>query len=522
MNALTASLAGPPAVWRRPVLLMAVLTLGLIVLYGGTATEMVTIWAKSETFTHAFLVPPISLWLAWRNRSRLQGLLPRPMPWVLGPMALAAFAWLLGSAVAVNAATQFALVVMIVLCVPLVAGWDVTRALLFPLLYLFFCVPFGDFLLPVLMEWTADFTVAALRLTGIPVFRQGMYFTIPSGNWSVVEACSGVRYLIASLMVGSLFAYLNFQSTKRRLLFIGVSILVPIVANWLRAYMIVMLGHLSDNRIATGVDHLLYGWVFFGIVITLMFMIGARWSEPDAPRSATPSQAAAAASPNQTLLVAGLAVIACAWPQVLLHARNQAINEPQIQIRASSELAPDWKVVSVGPGKDPVWQPRFENPSASWHGLFERQGQRVGAHLLYYRGQGPNRKLVSSQNLVVRRSVDKGWNPVAVATTSMDVPGGVVQWRRTHLLRPQSSSLGQGDMTVWQVYWAGDRLTSNDAQAKVFNAIDDLFGRGDDGAAIFLYAEGAPSDGADRLLESFAAANLNRLVAALRATRDFR
>ena len=77
-------------------------------------------------------------------------------------------------------------------------------------------------------------------------------------------------------------------------------------------------------------------------------------------------------------------------------------------------------------------------------------------------------------------------------------------------------------MTVWQVYWAGDRLTSNDAQAKVFNAIDDLFGRGDDGAAIFLYAEGAPSDGADRLLESFAAANLNRLVAALRATRDFR
>ena len=65
-----------------------------------------------------------------------------------------------------------------------------------------FAVPVGEFLLPVFMEWTADFTVLALRLSGIPVYREGLQFVIPSGNWSVVEACSGIRYLIASLMVG--------------------------------------------------------------------------------------------------------------------------------------------------------------------------------------------------------------------------------------------------------------------------------------------------------------------------------
>ncbi len=146
---------------------------------------------------------------------------------------------------------------------------------------MFFAVPFGEFLLPVLMEYTANFTVTALRLSGIPVYREGLQFVIPSGNWSVVEACSGVRYLIASFMIGTLFAYLNYRSTRRRLVFIGVSIVVPIVANWLRAYMIVMLGHLSGNTIAVGVDHLIYGWLFFGLVITIMFLIGARWSEPE-------------------------------------------------------------------------------------------------------------------------------------------------------------------------------------------------------------------------------------------------
>ena len=65
-------------------------------------------------------------------------------------------------------------------------------------------------------------------------------------------------------------------------MFVGVSIVVPIVANWLRAYMIVMLGHLTNNRLAVGVDHIIYGWVFFGIVMVLMFWIGSRWREDSA------------------------------------------------------------------------------------------------------------------------------------------------------------------------------------------------------------------------------------------------
>ena len=139
--------------------------------------------------------------------------------------------------------------------------------MLFPLAFLFFAAPVGEFLMPWLMARTADFTVFALRLSGIPVYREGLHFIIPSGSWSIVEACSGVRYLIASLMAGTLFAYFNYRSLRRRLLFVVVALLVPIVANWLRAYFIVLFGHLSDNKLAVAADHLIYGWVFFGVVI---------------------------------------------------------------------------------------------------------------------------------------------------------------------------------------------------------------------------------------------------------------
>jgi exosortase len=92
------------------------------------------------------------------------------------------------------------------------------------------------------MEATADFTVAALQLSGIPVFARACSSSFPSGNWSVVEACSGVRYLIASFMVGTLFAYLNYAAdAPARHLRRWCRWSVPIVANWLRAYMIVMI-----------------------------------------------------------------------------------------------------------------------------------------------------------------------------------------------------------------------------------------------------------------------------------------
>ena len=70
-----------------------------------------------------------------------------------------------------------------------------------------------------------------------------------------------------------MFAYLNYHSLKRRLIFLAVAVAVPIVANWLRAYLIVLLGHVSGNKLAAGADHLIYGWVFFGIVIAIMFAI---------------------------------------------------------------------------------------------------------------------------------------------------------------------------------------------------------------------------------------------------------
>jgi exosortase A len=511
--------------WRTALPALLALLAAILLLYRETVVTMVGVWYRSDTFAHAFLVLPISLWLIWRQRERLAALTPRAQPWVLVPMLGVAAVWLMADLVVVNAASQFALVALLVLAVPAVLGFQVALTILFPLLFLFFAVPFGEFMLPPMMEWTADFTVAALRLSGIPVYREGLQFVIPTGSWSIIDSCSGVRYLIASFMVGTLFAYLNYRSTKRRVVFMLFSIAVPIVANWLRALMIVMLGHLSGNKIAVGVDHILYGWVFFGIVIFVMFIVGARWSEPGEPR-ATPAgpiglmhaATEAAARPMVATLLAGMVVVLA--PHLALWAleRSERAAAPA-QLELPRQLAPGWTAEDI---ELSAWTPLFENPSLEVTQAYTGPAGTVGVYIAYYRGQTYERKLVSAQNGFLSLN-DRRFKAVGAGTRAVDAGGQSVTLRTAEIV-DSKEPLGEKRtrLAAWRVYWIDGRFIAGDAAGKLATAVARLRGHGNEGAGLVLYTRGETVAAAQATLEAFVKANLAPLNELLQRTHDAR
>jgi exosortase A len=498
----------------------------LLVLFRDTAAAMVDIWLRSETFTHCFLVPPITLWLVWRRRERLAQLPVRPVPWLLLGLVAACALWLLGELASVNAAAQVALVSLIVLSVPAIYGWAVARELTFPLLFLFFAVPFGEFLVPVMMEYTADFTVAALQASGLPVYREGLQFVIPSGSWSVVEACSGVRYLIASFMVGTLFAYLNYNSARKRVLFMAVSVLVPILANWLRAYLIVMLGHLSNNELAAGVDHIIYGWVFFGIVIGLMFMAGARWTDPESGLAPPWVPAWASTAPAALWRVAAGGVLVLLAVQGLLWKLDQPSGTtPRLVLPAA---APGWAAVE-GDTDPRRWTPNFATANVVAEGHYRSAGapSPVRVWVGYYRDQNAGRKLVTSTNSLVESTATSVWAQAASGGKAVPGPDGQpVAWR-TAVLRGANDPavLSAPRLRVWQLYWVDGTWVSSDARAKLQLAFNRLLGRGDDGAVLLLSTP-MPGDAAlaesDQLLARYVQDHLKPLETALQAARAAR
>lgn len=500
-----------PAHARVPALIGAAVVLAIVSVYGDTARAMAGLWRSSETYSHGFVVVPIALWLVWRRRTELAHLPVRPYWPALLWVAAGGFAWLLGRLANANVVQHFALVSMVVAAVPAVFGIAMARALAFPLLFLLFAVPFGEALVPWLIDWTADFTVGALKLTGVPVYREGSHFVIPTGQWSVVEACSGLRYLIASLMAGTLYAYLTYRSARRRVAFVVAAAVVPIVANWLRAYLIVMLGHLSGNELAVGVDHLIYGWIFFGLVLALMFWIGSLFRDDASgvPVSVAPSVLRNGAGASRArLAVAALATLAVAGLWVPLATVLSGSGGWQPRTLAAIEGAAGWTPVSA-----PFdWQPRFTGQRATLRQAFERDGRRVGLYVAFYAAQTGGHEMVSSSNVLVSPA-DPLWRETAKGRAELAAGARSIQARTARIAGPS----GSFDVAWW--YWIDGEATASDAMAKALQAWSRLALRPDASAAVFLITEATERSDGLEVLRRFTAdmgASIERSLLAAR------
>jgi EpsI family protein len=343
-------------------------------------------------------------------------------------------------------------------------------------------------------------------VSGIPVYREGLDFVVPSGRWSVVEACSGVRYLIASLTVGALFAYMNYRSIQRRIIFVLMALVVPVIANWLRAYMIVMLGHLSGNKLAVGVDHLLYGWVFFGIVILLMFIIGARWAEPEfvPGLGGTTTNDATPISPPQNGarfwgVAAGMALLVTS-PHLAIGALENRDIAARHTVSEPMPLVTRWQVVDL---EGIAFKPAFQNPSVEINRHYALDGRTVGLFLGYYQHQDYSRKLVSSNNVLVIGK-DPHWERAGSGSHRLAWGKHALEVRTAELRNvAQASHLNPENLVVWQFYWIGGQVTANDHLAKVYGAMNRLMGRGDGSAVIVAYTRKDQAGSAETLLSSF-------------------
>ncbi|HSV20293.1 MAG TPA: exosortase A [Casimicrobiaceae bacterium] len=463
-----------------PVHVVIALLLGVTLLvYLRTTVSMVSIWYRSETFTHGFVVVPLFLYLIWRDRAVLAALPVKPcLPALLG-LPVAGVIWLAGDRLAINSIAQLAMMTMVPVATWALLGTRIVRSLALPFLFLFFAVPLGEFLIPQLIEWTAQFTVLALQMSGVPVLREGNFLTLPTGTWAVVEACSGVRYLIASLMIGLLFAYLSYRSALRRAMFMLAALIVPIVANWLRAYLIVMLGHLTNNRLAAGVDHLIYGWIFFGLVIGLLFWVGSRWREDEAvpPQPASRASGMPRMVDRRIVPVAGAVVALIAmWPLLAHPIAAARVRNPSAPLTLSS-VPPGWTAV---PTPASAWIPDIGGAAATLHETYVKDGRRVGLYVALFPESTPTTKAINVSNQLVRPA-NMAWHQLSITPTPLVLDGRVGSVP-VAMLRGRDETIAAAR---W--FWVDGVLVESEEIAKLREMVSLLRGHGDAVAWVIAY-----------------------------------
>lgn len=271
--------------WQRRAAWIAIAWAALFVIFHADVADLANIYWNSTTFGHCLFVLPVTGWLVWQRRAELMEV-PVAAWWpalevVMGGGAI----WFVGELAGVALARHLGLVVMLQGAAVTLLGIQATKALLFPIAYLVFLVPFGEFLEAPLQDVTVAILMPLLHASGVAATVDGVLITTPAGYFEVAEACSGAKFLIAMIAYGVLVADVCFVSWRRRAAFMCVALIVPILANGFRAWGTIYAAELTSVEAATGFDHIVYGWVFFAFVMLLVLAIGWRWfdRDPDAP-----------------------------------------------------------------------------------------------------------------------------------------------------------------------------------------------------------------------------------------------
>jgi len=452
--------------------------------YQGIVTA-VNLWATSEIFNHCFLVIPISFFLIYQKRKLLSQQSFITNYWIVLPLIGTMVLYTFGTVGDIRLFMHVATFTSLPLLIWFVLGNQAAKIIVFPLFFMLFSIPFGEQLIPHLQEITTDLAVPLLELTGIPVYRNGLYLDIPEGRFLVAEACSGISFLITSIVFGNLYAYVSFNRLPKRLFFIGISLIVPIIANALRVYGIVLIAHLTDMEHAAGADHLIYGGVFFAFVLFLLIMIGELLRDKtEMPESQKPTNKKGdkEAVGEKTISVSNKAVMASVV--LILLFVSQVLWLSSV-MNNKSTLADDALIVDlmalpfvIKEGKLKKWQPNFSKASNIQQGHIEAFNKSENIDLFIATYLGGEGELVSSIN---RLYSAERWTLIKNIKISLD------EKREAQLIKIVSPS-GQYRYILYWYQFSGEVFT-NKIKLKLYQTLMAMLGQTQGSAIVAISIE---------------------------------
>jgi exosortase len=259
----------PARLWTGAATLAAV---GLVaLLYAPVVGRLAAVWLHGHYYSHGFLVPLFSAYLVWDARDRLRTAEAAPSP-AGGALVLLGLL-LLGTGLGHESLTLQALSAPVVLggLAVLAVGFRAAAPLGFPLAFLAFMAPLPE---PALLALSlplqylaAAVATAVLGAVGVPSTRDGLLIHLPQTTLLVGEACNGLRFLFAMIVVGTAFAWRAECRPPRRLLIMALAVTLALLGNLVRVTGTGWLAHHYGAEAASGFFHAAYGKAVYAVML---------------------------------------------------------------------------------------------------------------------------------------------------------------------------------------------------------------------------------------------------------------
>ena len=514
---LSESEVGVPGLHRRrPVMLWgtaAVIVLLFGIAYAESLEYLVTQWMEDDNFSHGFFVPVITAALIWWRRERIMAAGIVSSWWGIVPAMLGLSLYVIGELATVYFHQHLSLWFMIIGLTLSVCGPGATREMAFPLGYLLTMFPLPQMLLQSLSSslqlMSSALGVGFLQLIGVTAFREGNVIDLGPIQLQVVEACSGLRYLIPLIALTLLSAYLFQNRLWKRVVLVASAIPLAVLLNGLRIGLIGVLVDQFGRSAAEGFMHAFEGWFLFvlslailGAEMWLLERVGAG-SAPDVDRPAA-RRGAGLSSGSAAFVVSGPALACLGLLAVTtlmsFHAagRDQAPPMRQNFVDFPMQLA-GWQGEPMVMERMYVDVLRFDDYLLA---NYQSPAGPVNFYAAYYRSQEKGRAAHSPKACIP----GDGWE--ITASDEVVVPAGEAGAQG---FRANRVLIQKGAQKQVVLYWFKQRhrMVTSEYLVKFFLFVDALTMKRTDGALIRLVAAVQPGESegvADQRVMQMAAA----------------
>lgn len=434
-------------------LLLLAVPLCVAVSFASTLRSMFERWTRfDEAYGHGLLIVGIFFFLLLEKRNHLATLPCRPAPWALPMLALASLAWLAAHAASISLLQELLLPPILLLAWLAVCGRQVTRALLFPVLFLYFAIPVWDYLNDTLVNLTVLAVQAPLPLLHITTLVEGNAIHIAAGTVYIADGCSGLRYLITGTALATLAAWLNFGTWRSRLAIVASGIGLSLLANWIRVFSLVLIAHFTQMQSPLIREHDHFGWLVFLVVISPIFIASWMASSPSGKQRPAPSPLRSfnTTRPHQ-LLAAILALVCGPLLALTLTAGTSDDVEPHITIPAR------WIEASR---HNTEWQPSLPQAHRVQQKTLLRAGSSMGVSVHVYRKDREHPKLLP----YIASLYDKDrWTLLASQPATETAFDGDMTVNQLNLKSTRSDER----YMVWYWFEVGGQVTASYAYAKL-------------------------------------------------------
>jgi exosortase A len=444
--AIQSPLARLQATWLAHLVVLAGLIAVAAFSFRDAIGAAVGVWSVSPTYSHCFLIIPIVIWLVWEKRQEVAATAPQPMPVLLALLVPLLLVWWAGEILTINEVRQFAIVAMVQVLIVAVLGLAVSRILWFPILYLVFLVPTGEYLIVPMQHFAASFVSLCLTALGIPFFREGTLFELSNGRFQIAEACAGLRFLIATTTLSVLVANMMFVRVYKWVAFLAASIIVPLIANGLRCLGIILLAHFTNNEYGAGADHIVYGWGFNVAILMVMIFLGYLYRDRIAESSPPAAPGSVSFNRARLAMVAAISAILIGVGPALADLRQHQ-PQPFPALMAGPLSTPDWIDTT-----DRLWQPSFMGADGTRTLTWTAQDAGIDPvefYIAYYVSPRTGHTLSAHANVFW----NEHWTLVSSRVADVTLAGRPARMQETVLNTPD------GVRMVWSVYCVDRQFT---------------------------------------------------------------